>query len=76
MRAPPTGFGIDIIQNCEVLTSSSRAGAAAASRPRAATIRAERVGVAVAGHSSTLAAKAGFLLRSTPTRCRPSFPSR
>ena len=45
-------------------------GASPASRPAAAASRAERIGIAAAGHSSVLAKLAGFRCRSRATRCR------
>ncbi len=58
-------LGVDIIQNCEVtdfLTSAGRITGVATTRGE---IRAERVGLAVAGHSSDLAARAGLSLPIT-----------
>ncbi len=56
-------LGVDIIQNCEVtgfLTGADgRVGGVETSRGR---IRAERIGIAAAGHSSVLAKLAGFRL--------------
>ncbi|RWM22447.1 sarcosine oxidase subunit beta family protein [Mesorhizobium sp.] len=55
-------LGIDIIQNCEIsdfIIENGRCRGVVTSR---GAIRAERTGMAVAGHSSVLAAKAGFRL--------------
>ena len=55
-------LGVDIIQGCEVtgfLTSGGRCDGVETSMGE---IRAERVGLAVAGHSSVMAAMAGFQL--------------
>jgi sarcosine oxidase subunit beta len=58
--------GVDIIQNCEVTgfvkDANGRVTGVDTSRGR---IRAERVGIAVAGHSSVLAQLAGFRLPVT-----------
>jgi sarcosine oxidase, subunit beta len=58
--------GVDIIQNCEVTDfvkdANGRVVGVDTSRGR---IRAERVGIAVAGHSSVLAQRAGFALPVT-----------
>jgi sarcosine oxidase, subunit beta len=59
-------LGVDIIQNCEVtgfvMGEGGRVTAVDTSRGR---IRAERVGIAAAGHSSVLAKLAGFRLPVT-----------
>ncbi|MDX8495181.1 sarcosine oxidase subunit beta family protein [Mesorhizobium sp. VK22B] len=55
-------LGVDIIQNCEIsgfIIENGRCRGVVTSRGE---IRAERTGMAVAGHSSVLAAKAGFRL--------------
>ncbi|MDG4895953.1 sarcosine oxidase subunit beta family protein [Mesorhizobium sp. WSM4976] len=55
-------LGVDIIQNCEItdfIIENGRCRGVVTSR---GAIRAERTGMAVAGHSSVLAAKAGFRL--------------
>ncbi|TPL03008.1 MULTISPECIES: sarcosine oxidase subunit beta family protein [unclassified Mesorhizobium] len=55
-------LGVDIIQNCEIsnfIIEDRRCRGVVTSR---GAIRAERTGMAVAGHSSVLAAKAGFRL--------------
>ncbi len=55
-------LGVDIIQNCEV-TGFEREGATVqAVHTTQGTIRAGKVGLAVAGHSSQVAALAGFQL--------------
>jgi len=63
-RAAST-LGVHIIQNCEVrgflLESGKVAGVATSQGP----IRAERIGIAAAGHSSVLAKLAGFRLPVT-----------
>jgi len=58
-------LGVDIIQNCEVtgfLRAGDRVVGVETSR---GTIRAGRIGMAAAGHSGVLAAKAGFRLPIT-----------
>jgi sarcosine oxidase subunit beta len=60
-----SALGVDIIQNCEVvdfLKDGNRVVGVNTSRGR---IRAERVGIAAAGHSSVLAKLAGFRLPVT-----------
>ena len=54
--------GIDIIQNCEVTGLVIRNGRIAADETTRGTIRAGKVGLAVAGNSSRLAAMAGLRL--------------
>jgi sarcosine oxidase subunit beta len=54
--------GIDIIQNCEVTGLVIRNGRIAAVETTRGTIRAGKVGLAVAGNSSRLAAMAGLRL--------------
>jgi heterotetrameric sarcosine oxidase beta subunit len=61
-RAPPTRFGVHIIQNCEVTGFELAAGQVAAVKTSRGTIRAERFGMAVAGSSSAVAKLAGFEL--------------
>ena len=58
-------LGVDIIQNCEVQEIIREGGHAAAVRTSRGTIRAERLGIAAAGHSSVLAKLAGFRLPVT-----------
>lgn len=55
-------LGVDIIQNCEVLGLEREADRITAIRTTRGRIRTQRVGVAVAGHSSALADMAGFRL--------------
>lgn len=58
-------LGVDIVQNCEVvgfLREGDRIAGVDTTRGR---IRADKVALAVAGHSSVLAAKAGFRLPVT-----------
>jgi sarcosine oxidase subunit beta len=54
--------GVDIIQNCEVTALVIRNGRVAAVETTRGTIRAGKVGLAVAGNSSRLAAMAGLRL--------------
>ena len=54
--------GVDIIQNCEVTGFVIRNGRVAAVETTRGTIRAGKVGLAVAGNSSRLAAMAGLRL--------------
>jgi sarcosine oxidase subunit beta len=58
-------LGVDIIQDCAVEDLLIEGGVCKGVVTAAGTIRAERVGLAAASHSATLAAKAGFEL---PTR--------
>lgn len=55
-------LGVDIIQNCEVTEFIVEGGRCRGVRTSKGEIRADRVGMAVAGHSSVLAQKAGFRL--------------
>lgn len=55
-------LGVDIIQNCEVTDFIIEGGRCRGVKTTRGEIRAERLGMAVAGHSSVLAAKAGFRL--------------
>ncbi|MDB5584950.1 MAG: sarcosine oxidase subunit beta [Bradyrhizobium sp.] len=55
-------LGVEIIQNCEVESFIHENGQICGIETNQGTIRADRVGMAVAGHSSVLAAKAGFRL--------------
>jgi sarcosine oxidase, subunit beta len=57
--------GVDIIQNCEVQEFLKEGGRVVGVRTSRGTIRAERVGIAAAGHSSVLAKLAGFRLPVT-----------
>lgn len=59
-------LGVDIIQNCEVTAIRRSAdGAVTGVETSRGAIAANRIGVAVAGHSSRLAAMAGFRLPIT-----------
>jgi sarcosine oxidase subunit beta len=58
-------LGVDIIQNCEVQEFLHENGRVAGVKTARGTIRAERVGIAAAGHSSVLAKLAGFRLPVT-----------
>jgi len=55
-------LGVDIIQNCEITDFIVEGGRCRGVITSRGPIRAERTGMAVAGHSSVLAAKAGFRL--------------
>ena len=56
------GLGVDIIQNCEVTGLLIENGSCKGVETTRGTIRAGRVGGAVAGHSSVLAGMGGFQL--------------
>jgi len=56
------GLGVDIIQNCEVTGFLIEGGQCRGVETTQGRIRAERVGVAVAGHSSSLAEMGGYRL--------------
>lgn len=58
-------YGVDIIQNCEVHDLRIRAGRIAGVETAQGPVEAEQVALTVAGHSSVLAAKAGFRLPIT-----------
>jgi sarcosine oxidase, subunit beta len=58
-------LGVDIIQNCEVTGFLREADGVVGVQTSLGEIRAPTVGLAVAGHSSVLAAKAGFRLPIT-----------
>jgi sarcosine oxidase subunit beta len=59
-------LGVDILQECEVTGFARGAGGRVTGvETRRGTIRAERVGIAAAGHSSVLAQLAGFRLPVT-----------
>ncbi|BBK40645.1 sarcosine oxidase subunit beta [Allostella vacuolata] len=58
-------LGVDIIQNCEVGGFIVEAGRIVGVETSRGPIRADRVGLAAAGHSGVLAAKAGFRLPIT-----------
>lgn len=55
-------LGVDIIQNCEVIGFIIENGRCKGVRTSKGEIRSERVGMAVAGHTSQMAEKAGFRL--------------
>ena len=57
-----SALGVDIIQNCEVHDFIIEGGHVRGVSTSQGTIRSDRVGIAVAGHSSVLAAKAGLRL--------------
>jgi sarcosine oxidase subunit beta len=59
------GLGVDLIQNCEVEDFLVEGGRCRGVKTTRGEIRADRVGIAVAGHSSVLAEKAGFRLPVT-----------
>jgi len=58
-------LGVDIIQNCEVTGFDIRGGRIAGVKTSLGDIASDRVGLAVAGHSSMLAKLAGFRLPIT-----------
>jgi len=60
-----SALGVDIIQNCEVTGFIQENGRVAGVNTNRGRIRAERVGIAAAGHSSVLAKLAGFRLPVT-----------
>ncbi len=68
--------GVDIIQNCEVSGIRCEAGRVTGVETSRGTIKARKVGIAVAGHSSVLAAMAGFRLpiESFPLQALVSEP--
>lgn len=57
-----SALGVDIIQNCEVRDFIIEDGQVLGIETNLGTMRSDRVGMAVAGHSSVLAAKAGLRL--------------
>jgi sarcosine oxidase subunit beta len=57
-----SALGVDIIQNCEVGSFIVEDGRVRGVETSLGTILSDRIGMAVAGHSSVLAAKAGFRL--------------
>ncbi|HTZ35595.1 MAG TPA: FAD-dependent oxidoreductase, partial [Stellaceae bacterium] len=69
-------LGVDIIQNCEVTGFEISNGAVAAVQTTHGRIGCRRVGLVVAGHSSVLAAMAGFRLpiASNPLQALVSEP--
>ena len=60
-----SALGVDIIQNCEVVDFIKQDGRVVGVNTNRGRIRAERVGIAAAGHSSVLAKLAGFRLPVT-----------
>jgi sarcosine oxidase subunit beta len=60
-----SALGVDIVQNCEVRGFIKEGGRVVGVDTSVARIRADRVGIAAAGHSSVLAAMAGFRLPVT-----------
>ena len=60
-----SALGVDIIQQCEVQSFVVEGGRCRRVVTNRGTIRADRVGMAVAGHSSQMAEKAGFRLPVT-----------
>ena len=58
-------LGVHILQQCEVTDFLVEGGRCRGIVTRRGTIRADKVGLAVAGHSSQMAAKAGFRLPVT-----------
>lgn len=57
-----SSLGVDIIQNCEVTDFLVEGGICTGVETARGTIRAGRIGAAVAGHSSVLAGMAGYAL--------------
>jgi sarcosine oxidase, subunit beta len=57
-----SALGVDIIQNCEVIDFIKEGGRVVGVNTNRGRIRAQRVGLAAAGHSSVLAKLAGFRL--------------
>jgi sarcosine oxidase subunit beta len=60
-----SALGVDIIQNCEVVDFVKEGGRVVGVNTNRGRIRAERTGIAAAGHSSVLAKMAGFRLPVT-----------
>jgi sarcosine oxidase subunit beta len=58
-------LGVDIIQNCEVQEFVQENGRVAAVKTSRGVVRADRMGIAAAGHSSVIARLAGFRLPVT-----------
>ena len=58
-------LGVDIIQSCEVQEFVQENGRVAAVKTSRGVIRADRIGIAAAGHSSVIAKMAGFRLPVT-----------
>ena len=57
-----SALGVDIVQNCEVTGFIREGGAVVGVETTRGEIRAEKIGLSVAGHSGCLAAKAGLRL--------------
>jgi sarcosine oxidase subunit beta len=57
-----SGLGVDVVQGCEALDFLVEGGRCVGVETSQGRVRAGAVGLAVAGHSSVLAAKAGFEL--------------
>lgn len=55
-----SALGVDIVQQCEVTDLNIANGNVTGVKTTQGNVSAERVGIAVAGHTSILAAKAGF----------------
>ena len=68
--------GVDIIQNCEVTGILREGGRVTGVATTRGTIKADKVGIVVAGHSSELAAMAGFRMpvESHPLQALVSEP--
>jgi sarcosine oxidase subunit beta len=57
-----SALGVDIIQDCEVIDFIKESGRVVGVNTSRGRVRAERIGIAAAGHSSVLAKLAGFRL--------------
>jgi sarcosine oxidase, subunit beta len=60
-----SALGVDIIQNCEAVDFIKESGRVVGVNTNRGAIRADRVGIAAAGHSSVIAKLAGFRLPVT-----------
>ena len=71
-----SALGVDIVQNCEVMDIPQSAGLVQGVTTNRGVIRADKVVLAVAGHSTVLAKKAGFTLpiSSQPLQAMVSEP--
>lgn len=71
-----SALGVDIVQNCEVMDIPQSAGLVQGVTTNRGVIRADKVALAVAGHSTVLAEKAGFTLpiSSQPLQAMVSEP--
>ncbi len=69
-------LGVDIIQNCEVVGFIVEGGRCRGVETSLGAIRGERIGMAAAGHSSQLAAMAGFRLPVISYALQAWCPSR